>query len=246
MWSTAPNTPTSQQRTKKSSTHERGSSYEKAVNQGREVWGGGDPPGGGERRGQIPRHISSNQALNGAGGVGNHSNVARGHDQGFPHIPDVSASGTSSTRNKVTPDIISPTSHSPSKIHRGFMPSPCDGFDTTNSADLPGSRGVITTPPHPQGSSASSKPSESRPRARSIEEADKHREKYAPVKQAPGDPPLEGAEDENSYCFGGLSSFIVSQESGRGRKEEAVDLRDIINKSRGERDQTRKGWVCIN
>lgn len=28
---------------------------------------------------------------------------------------------------------------------------------------------------------------------------------------------------------------------GRGRKEEAVDLRDIINKSREERDQERKG-----
>ena len=154
-------------------------------------------------------------------------------DQGFPLIPDVAIPGSGGSRSKITPEIISPTSHSPSKIHRGFMPANYDGFDATNSADLPGSRDekVITTPPHSQSGGSSGKlnqgASESRQRAQSIEEADKHRENYVPLNRAPGDPPLKGTEEENSYCLGSLSSYIISQESGHdsGRKGEIKSQR---------------------
>ena len=201
MWSTAPSTPVSQHRSDESgknpadTTKERRTSYEIAMesSRGKGVWhhGGEEPPG--ERHGQIPKHITSDLALNGAAGSGGSGNVTRGQDRGFPHIPNVGGA-----QKKVSPEIISPSSHSPSKIHRGFMPSPCDGFDATNSADLPGSRGakVITTPPHPQGSSSSGKTSgvggsEPRPRAQSIEEADRRRGNYVPHR-SPNDPPLRG------------------------------------------------------
>lgn len=149
-----------------------------------------------ERRGQLPEHISSHQAING----GANANSA----QGYPCIPDVGASGAR------PPDVVvSPSTHSPSRIHRGFM------LDATTPAELPGSKGtaVITTPPHPQGVKTGSTFSDARPRARSIEELDKHRENYVPSSNA-SEGGVGGVKESSSYCLGGLSSFIISQDAG--------------------------------
>jgi hypothetical protein len=178
---------------------------------------------GSRERGQVPKHISSSGALTGV--------VKADSSHGYPHIPDMVVSPSAHP-----PDIVSPSTHSPSRIHRGFV---LDEFDTTKSDELPGSRGtVITTPPHPQASKGGP---ETRPRARSIEEADKHREKYVPSSNSS----VGGVKEESSsYCLG-LSSLILSQEGGRvgeasqvpgGRKTSATSETSTISVSDGERD----------
>lgn len=205
MWSTAPSTPISQHRGNQDSeghqdlskiTEVPCTSYERAISNIDRPWEGGRE---GERRGQIPKHISSNQAMN----------MSAGASQGFAHIPGVGVSGSR------PPEVVSSSSHSPARIHRGFM---LDQFDATKPADLPGSRGaaVITTPPHPQTMKTGPAVSETRPRARSIEEVDRHRENYVTSLEA-----YEGLSG-GSYCLSGLSSLIISQDGGRGKEERMI------------------------
>lgn len=214
MWSTAPNTPTvahKQVPTKPAAGTSKG-------------WHGDD--GGAERHGQVPKHISStNQALNGSGNhanaPGNHANAptTRGHDQRYPRVADV---GGSDGFIRETPEVvISPSNHS-SQVHRGFIPNQYQTFDATKTTDLPGSRDVITTPPHPQGPTFG----DSRPRARSIEDVDKQRGNYVPSPDGSssggggvGVVKEEEEEELTSYCLSSLSSLIGSQEEGRGYGE---------------------------
>lgn len=184
MWSTAPNTPTVIHK-------EVPAKSAAAISKG---WHGDD---GAERHSQVPKHISSaNQAINGSG---NHANVPRGHDQRYPHVTDMGGS------DGFTPEVISPSNHS-SQVHRGFIPNQYQTFDATKTTDLPGSREVITTPPHPQGSTFG----DSRPRARSIEDVDKQRGNYVPSP----DGSSGGGVGATSYCLSSLSSLIGSQEEG--------------------------------
>ena len=197
MWSTAPNTPTV--------THKEVPAKPAAATGVSKGWHGDD---GAERHGKVPKHISStNQVINGSG---NHANAPRGHDQRYPRASDV---GGSDGFIKGTPEVISPSNHS-SQVHRGFIPNQYQTFDATKTTDLPGSREVITTPPHPQGSALG----DSRPRARSIEDVDKQRGNYVPSPD--GSSGGVGVKEEStSYCLSSLSSLIGSQEEGRGHEE---------------------------
>lgn len=203
VWSTAPSSPTSSHKLiDKKSSGSSAESLERSGNteesKGCYGNGGGGIPEGGER--QLPRHISSNHIT---GRSGDFVTSPTG-GQKFPQIPDMG--------------VVSPSS--PSKIHRGFIPN-LGPLDTTNTADLPGSRGdeVITTPPHSQANMAKKISSESHARTSSIEEADRQREGYAPIprmsggRKGKGEAPPE--DDSNSFCLG-LSSLIMTPEGEHG------------------------------
>ena len=206
VWSTPPSTPTGDPPNRNPSDGMEGdSSYEKAIYAAEKVrsWHGADSS---ERSGQVPRHIS---AVNGgAGNFGGNAPHTSTSSTGYPRIPDMGAAHKSGG-----PEIISPSNL---HVHRGFMPSPVGGFEATKPTDLPGSRqkAVITTPPKPQTSKSGKGGSvaETRPRAKSIEEADKRRENYVPTSGGRG--AKSGGQDENAFCLGSLSSLITSKEEG--------------------------------
>ena len=109
---------------------------------------------------------------------------------------------------------------SPTRVRVGFFPT--TSIDTTNPAELPGSRDdkrVITTPPHPSSTSSASKSTTSttpkasltgaaRPRAESIEDADKRRENYIP--QSVADKTDDEELEPNTFCLP-FSTLIGSQ-----------------------------------
>ena len=96
----------------------------------------------------------------------------------------------------------------PTHVRVGFFPS----VETTNPAELPGSRHdncVITTPPHP--TSPSPAINISRPRAESIEEADKKWENYVPQSARKGLNFSPEDSSGNAFCFE-LATLIGAQQ----------------------------------
>ena len=171
----------------------------------------------------IPRHIES---------PASHSS---------PHvhpraliIPEIGSSGAGSPslipgKQLQGPDIVT---SSPTHVSVGFYPAAAS-LEATNPAELPGSRGgtdgrVITTPPHSTSShhghapspSSSSSPRGlagdavpgSRPRAESIEDADRRLENYAPTTSVRKALEFSDTQDEappNAFCLD-FSSLIGS------------------------------------
>ena len=223
MWSTAPSTPITSRKDNEEPRLKVQSSYEKAIQSA-------DRMREGERHGQVPRHISSNQTSNGPNDCAPVLPQGTGSGgQKYPHIPTVGVSSSSGIQKSMGPEVVS-SNHSPSRIHRGFMPN-SGPFDATKSTDLPGSRGepVITTPPHSQTSSTRKTglgTTDFRPRTQSIEEADKQRENYAPS-NSDFFGSVDGTSSKESFCLD-LSSLIISHEEektiekNRNRKPSGV------------------------
>ena len=239
MWSTAPTTPTNNRKLEEDKVQsaaeasiEGKTSYEKAILLSDEdkmrVWQAEDeekPRDGVDRRGQLPKHISSSsQGINSSSG--DHVNTPQGQGQLFLQYP-------SGVPNRMAPEVVS-ANHSATRIHRGFVPN-SGHFDATKPTDLPGSRGedtVITTPPHSQTSLIGS--TGSRPRAQSIEEADRQRENYAPLsgKNIESSTRGEGLEEDlSSFCLG-LTSLIINPDGISGG--------DRIDGKEGKMNQDRK------
>lgn len=242
-WSTAPNTPTSKQKNipespKKKKSDASISSYEKAILNSDSLWEWNTA--GNETREssteqvklsqieqrtshKLPKHISSpptkttstmddfaylphppqsdlgNSKVKGQNSV-NHTHLYKGDN----NVPTKVNVVTSDTKN----------------VRVGFFPTTAP-MDTTNPAELPGSRdGVITKPPASQGSKVTSS---ARSRAESIEEEDKRRECYVPgIARKTLDFGGEGLLEQGA-CLG-LASYLgspvpedkVSSDSGKG------------------------------
>ncbi len=104
----------------------------------------------------------------------------------------------------------------PTNVQIGFFPTAT--LNATNPNELPGSRHsnkVITTPPQPSSPTVKGQGT-SRPRAQSIEEADKKRENYVPqsarkaLDLATYPPNVEG----NAFCLD-LVTLIGAQPEGK-------------------------------
>ena len=164
-----------------------------------------------------PKHIGSPNGKP-AGIKATNSNTHVPGD--IPHIPEVNLStGRKEPNVQKGANVVM---CSPEKIHVGFNPP----LESTNPADLPGNphrdggdHAVITTPPYSMArttSPISRGSGESRPRAESIEEADRRRVNYVPglAKQAL-DFVGRGPEAE-PYCLD-FSAFVRGSGGGKQR-----------------------------
>ena len=160
-----------------------------------------------------PKHIGSPNGKP-AGKIISHAHPS----QGIPRIAEVDMIGGKSPVVSKTAGTV--VMSSPERVHVGFNPP----LESTNPADLPGSReggghSVITTPPHSAARTNSPGPKggvESRPRAESIEDADKRRINYVPglARQAL-DFSGRGPEME-PYCLD-FTSLVRGSRSGKER-----------------------------
>ena len=238
-WSTAPNTPTSKQKdipespTTKKNSDTSISSYEKAILNSDSLWEWNTA--GNEVREtsteevklsqieqpthKLPKHISSPPTKT--------TTTMNKDDFTYPPRSDVVSSKFNGQNSLVNHNDLA---HLATKVNVvtsdtknarvGFFPTTVP-MDTTNPAELPGSRdGVITKPPASQGSKVTSS---GRSRAESIEEEDKRRENYVPgIVRKTLDFGGEGLIEQGA-CLG-LASYLgspapedkVSFDSGKG------------------------------
>ena len=159
----------------------------------------------------LPKHIGSPNGKP-AGKFTGHAHIS----PGVPRIPEVDLGGRKEGGGvKMAANVVM---SSPEKVHVGFNPP----LESTNPADLPGSSrrdGVITTPPHSAARTTSPAPKvggESRPRAESIEDADRRRMNYVPglAKQALDFASISGGGEP--YCLD-ISALVRGSGGGKER-----------------------------
>ena len=190
----------------------------------------------------IPRHIESP--------VSHGSPPAQPTHPWAPRIPEISSTDASSSsgapgKKLHGPDIVT---SSPTHVRVGFYPAA--SIEATNPADLPGSRSdakVITTPPHSASSAShghptSSSPSPrghvgdialgSRPRAESIEDADRRLENYVPMSAKKALDFSDTQDDDappNAFCLD-FSSLIGSTQTQERQPQLSHQIRIIGSK----------------
>ncbi len=225
-WCTAPSTPT---------TVHKASSVEGQSSSGQSVVApdpkGPVPVSSSAGHSQLPRHISTASSIGEGAMNGNVEGITQDqHQAGSGKYSHVGVPGGQNLASPSGNAVVTPSTQPPSRVHHGFVPANPGPFDATKAGDLPGSRNehsdkVITTPPHSQTT-----PSQTgqRTRARSIEESDKSREKYAPGESGKkrGEVGDTGVQGSSSFCLG-LSSLILAQhdadsEGSEGRKNDSL------------------------